>query len=124
MYRIIERGAIRVGPRRAFLFAQDFNLNLDIPMSYAVDYTDPDFRKLMNLYFENGGSKDLVCCINYFLKSSDDEKISTTTLSELLYTSKDSSLSLYTKEEKNLHTRFVNVLSNTIELDNERKRLL
>ena len=41
MYRIIERGGNRIGPRRAFLFAKEFNRNIDIPMMYGIDYSDP-----------------------------------------------------------------------------------
>ena len=34
MYRIIERGGNRIGPRRGFLFAKEFGRNIDIPMIF------------------------------------------------------------------------------------------
>lgn len=32
MYRIIERGGNRIGPRRAFLFAKEFGRNIDLSL--------------------------------------------------------------------------------------------
>lgn len=63
MYRIIERGGNRIGPRRAFVFAKEFGRNIDIPMAYGVDRSDPGLRLFMNEYIKAGGSKNLVCYI-------------------------------------------------------------
>lgn len=59
LYRIIERGGIRVGPRRGLLFARDFNRNIDIPMMYAYDSSDPRLRSFLNMYIKLGGDMDL-----------------------------------------------------------------
>ena len=66
MYRIIERGGNRIGPRRAFLFAKEFNRNIDIPMKYGYDFSDPNLREFINEYIKAGGSMDLECFDNYF----------------------------------------------------------
>ena len=51
MYRLIERGGNRVGPRRAFLFAKEFSRNIDIPMMYGVDYSDPGHKFIFHIYY-------------------------------------------------------------------------
>ena len=76
-YRIIERGGNRMGPRRAFLFAKEFGRNIDIPMMYGVDYSDPGLRSFIIEYIKAGGSKDLVCYIGYFSRASQSEKMDT-----------------------------------------------
>ena len=77
MYRIIERGGNRIGPRRAFLFAKEFNRNIDIPMMYGVDTSDPGLKLFVDEYIKAGGSKDLVCYENYHRKSNKDEMLRT-----------------------------------------------
>ena len=77
MYRIIERGENRIGPCRAFLFAKEFGRNIDIPMMYAVDRSDPGLRLFMNEYIKSGGSKDLECYVGYFSRASKKEKLDT-----------------------------------------------
>ena len=52
MYRIIERGGNRMGPRRGFLFAKEFGRNIDIPMMYGVDYSDPGLRSFIIEYIK------------------------------------------------------------------------
>ncbi len=125
MYRIIERGGNRFGSRRAFLFAKEFNRNIDIPMSYEVDRSDPGLRFFINEYLKAGGSKDLVCYIGYGLRASKYEKLSTITIQELLM-SKNNVAYFYTKEENELHQRLVNVLANLIhqeDLLNEQEKV-
>ena len=89
MYRIIERGENRIGPRRAFLFAKEFGRNIDIPMMYGVDYSDPELRKFMNEYLKSGGSKDLVCYVDYFSRTSKNTYIDTITIQELIQLTMD-----------------------------------
>ena len=60
MYRIIERGGNRFGPRRAFLFAKEFGRNIDVPMMYGVDTSDPGLRYFMNEYLKAGGNPENV----------------------------------------------------------------
>ena len=108
MYRIIERGRNRIGPRRAFLFAKEFGRNIDIPMMYGVNKSDPGLRLFMNEYIKAGGSKNLKCYVNYFSRTSKYEKLSTTTIQDLIMF-KD-----YTPEEKELHQKLVNSISSLI----------
>ena len=86
MYRIIERGGNRIGPRRAFVFAKEFGRSIDIPMMYAVDFSDPGLRLFMNEYIKAGGSKDLKCYVGYFSRASKNEKVYTTTIQDLILT--------------------------------------
>ena len=117
MYRIIERGGTRVGPRRAFLFAKEFGRNIDIPMAYGVDISDPGLRLFMNEYIKAGGSKNLVCYIGYGSRASKYEKLSTITIQELIMTQNNNATTFYTPEENELHQRLVNVLFNLIDQD-------
>ena len=112
MYRIIERGGKRIGPRRAFIFAKEFNRNIDIPMKYAVDLFDPGLRLFMNEYIKAGGSKDLKCYINYFSRTNKEEQVKTTTIQDLILTQNNNAATFYTPEEHELHQRIVNALAN------------
>lgn len=84
MYRIIERGGNRVGPRRAFLFAKEFGRNIDISMMYGVNYSDPGLREFINEYIKAGGSTDLVCYVDYFVRKNKKEKTYTVSIQELI----------------------------------------
>lgn len=117
MYRIIERGGNRMGPRRAFLFAKEFGRNIDIPMIYGVDRSDPGLRLFMNEYIKSGGSKDLVCYNGYFSRASKYEELDTITMQELIKTINNDAATFYTPEEDELHQRLVNALSNRINQD-------
>lgn len=111
MYRIIERGGKIFGPRRAFLFAKEFSRNIECPMKYGIDYSDPGLRNFINEYIKAGGSKDLVCYVNYFHRRRKYENLQTTTIQELLLTQKNSETSFYTPEENDLHQRLINALA-------------
>ena len=115
MYRIIERGGNRIGPRRAFLFAKEFNRNIDIPMMYAVDHSDPGLRLFMNEYIKAGGSKELKCYVGYFWRTKKEEQLDTITIKELLLTQNNNAFSFYTEEETNLHQRLVNAIESQID---------
>jgi len=117
MYRIIERGGNRMGPRRAFLFAKEFGRNIDIPMMYSVDYTDPGLRMFINEYIKAGGSKDLVCYVDYFSKASKNEKMSTVSVQDMIKTIRYSYYNKYTPEETELHQRMVNALIKQVDQD-------
>lgn len=111
MYRIIERGGNRIGARRAYLFAKEFKRNLDIPIMYGIDPSDPGLRAFINMYLIDGGNPDLVCYMNYGSRESKYEPLWTTSVIDLLKTYKD----FYTAEEKELHQRLVNALSRRLE---------
>ena len=117
MYRIIERGGNRIGPRRAFLFAKEFGRNIDIPMMYAIDYSDPGLRLFINEYIKSGGSKDLNCYIGYFSRTNKKEKLKTVTIQELILTLYNNAATFYTPEEHELHQRLVNVLANQVDYE-------
>ena len=111
MYRIIERGGNRIGPRRAFLFAKEFKRNIDIPMMYGVDLSDPGLRKFMNEYLKAGGSKDLVCHVGYFSKASKQEKLYTVSIKRLILYLNNDAVTFYTPEETELHQKLANALN-------------
>jgi len=67
--RIIERGRYRVGPRRGVLFAKEFGLDINLPISYAIDMSDPHlYDYLMNNFQQL--NLDKMCPINYFCRNS------------------------------------------------------
>lgn len=111
MYRIIERGGNRVGPRRAFLFAREFNRNIDIPMMYGVDYSDPELKLFINEYIKAGGSKELVCYNGYFARTKKNDSLDTISIQDLILTQSNNALSFYTPKEDALHQRLVNSLT-------------
>lgn len=83
MYRIIERGGKKIGPRRAFLFAKEFNSNIDIPMIYGIDESDLFLNSFVNEYLDNGGLLNLECYVNYFANQYNN-RIDTITINELI----------------------------------------
>lgn len=84
MYRIIERGGNRIGPRRAFLFAKEFDRDINIPMMYGINTSDPGLENFVDEYLKAGGSKELECYVNYFSRTSKYEALDTITVGELV----------------------------------------
>ena len=121
MYRIIERGGCRMGPRRGFLFAKEFGRNIDIPMMYAIDRSDPGLRLFINEYIKAGGSKDLICYVGYFSRSNKTKKLDTLSIQELILTQNNNAATFYTPEETQLHQRIVNAISSQIDYEEVRK---
>ena len=108
MYRIIERGGNRIGPRRAFLFAKEFGRDINVPMQYAADTTDPYLRNFINEYLKAGGSENLVCYTNYFMRESANAKLESLTIRELLELHKSP-----TQEELDTIRRIAKILAST-----------
>ena len=108
MYMIIERGGSQIGPRRGFLFAREFGLNMDIPMMYAIDYSDNYLRNFINEYIKAGGSKNLDCYVDYFCSVNESDILKVVSIQELILTLER------TKEEVELYQRLINVLSSRV----------
>ena len=121
MYRIIERGGNRMGPRRGFLFAKEFGRNIDIPMMYAIDRSDPGLRLFINEYIKAGGSKDLICYIGYFSRTNKMQKLDTISIQNLILTQNNNAATFYTPEETALHQRMVNALASQVDQDEVKK---
>ena len=121
MYRIIERGGNRMGPRRGFLFAKEFGRNIDIPMMYAIDRSDPGLRLFINEYIKAGGSKDLICYIGYFSRTNKMKKLDTISIQDLILTQSNNAATFYIPEETALHQRMVNVLTSQVDQAEVRK---
>lgn len=100
MYRIIERGGNRIGPRRGFLFAKEFKRNIDIPMMYAIDYSDPGLRLFINEYIKAGGSKDLICYNGYFSRTNNIKRLDTISLQDLILNINNNAITFYTPLSK------------------------
>ena len=113
MYRIIERGGNRIGPRRGFIFAKEFNRNIDIPMQYGIDRSDPGLRDFINEYLKAGGNTSLACYDDYFYNKN-KSNINKVKLHDIL---KIENNYRYTPEEQQLHQRLVNILNNQIDHD-------
>ena len=84
MYRIIERGGNRIGPRRAILFAEEFKRNIDIPMMYGIDTSDTGLGHFIVTYLNVGGNSKLTCIENYFRIQSRTQKKILITLEEIM----------------------------------------
>lgn len=106
MYKIIERqnGSIE-GCMRAFLFALEFDRNIDIPLMYHNPLYMNN-RLLYNEYIKRGGNKDLICPYGYPYQIIKETKLKD------LYQNKEYD---FTKEELDLYKRFYSVLSNRLE---------
>ncbi len=84
LYRIIERGGNRIGARRGVLFAQDFELDINIPAKYAIDWSDPYLYEFLKPLIPKL-NLNIVCPSNYFLRDSNSlENIEEIRLEEVL----------------------------------------
>ena len=116
MYRIIERGGERVGPKRGLIFAKEFGRDIDVPMKYGMDLSDPYLEDFINEYLKSGGNKNLECLLNYFICKGDYSRIKRRTVSEMLSSSRR-----YTEEEKELAQKLVDLLASQVDYDVIRK---
>lgn len=123
MYRIIERGGKRIGPRRAFLFAKEFGRDIDIPMIYGIDSTDPGLRIFIMEYLKAGGNECLVCYRNYFGRARKNEPVDTMTIREVMQLKQINGTIKYTPEETELHQRLVDVLASQVDEEEKAKQL-
>lgn len=102
MYRIIERGGNRFGPRRAFLFAKEFGRNIDIPMMYGIDYSDPYLKNFISDYIKAKGSIKLQCYLNYFERTSRWSKLDTVSIDEVINKYSNEEISDYIPEDSKI----------------------
>ena len=103
MYNIIERGGNRIGPKRGLIFAREFKRDINIPMRYGVDTTDPKLKQFISEYFKLGGSKNLECVDGYFSRDCDNYEFKTVNMKEIIKITK------YTEEDEKLQS-FINVI--------------
>ena len=107
MYKIIQNGGKRIGPRRAFLFAKEFGRNIDVPMQYGIDTTDKNLRLFIYDYLKMGGDINLVCYeMNESLWIKNKIIVTPVTLTETLATEPACKIL-----DKDLYQRLVNALS-------------
>lgn len=124
MYRIIERGNTRTGPRRGFIFAKEFDRNIDIPMKYGIDNSDPYLRNFTNEYIKAGGSMDLICYNDSYFGRNENNKIAKTIPLREIYKYKH-----FTDEERAMHQKLIDILNSQVDYDvvketeTKRKRL-
>ena len=77
MYKILDRrdkGVPYIGAYRAFMFAKEFNRDINIPIKYAFSnnsYLDSETRYFIKEFLECGGSKD----INYYCGDDYDKEL-------------------------------------------------
>jgi len=83
MYRIIERSGEYYGAFRSLMFAKEFNLDLKIPIMYCAVSSNISYQiglsDLIDEYYREGGSENLVCYVDYFCNNN---KVETTKLKD------------------------------------------
>lgn len=84
MYRLIERSGCTYGAKRAFIFAQEFNRDIDIPMQYGYCNEYQGIKELINMYLENGGNEELICYSNYETRIDKKEPLTGFKVKQLL----------------------------------------
>lgn len=115
MYRIIERGNNRIGARRAYLFAKEFNVSKDIPLIYGIDLSDPGLRVFINQFLKDGGSHNLSCYVGYCSRYEKYEALPILPISSILKIACYNENEFYTPLETELHQSLVNILSRRLE---------
>jgi len=116
MYRIIERGGKSLGPERGLLFAKEFGTNIDIPMTYGINSMCSEDTTLIHEYLNAGGSRDLVCYINYFYNKTMNNPHETVRLGTIVEFEEMQQEEEKEKTEKTqLRQRLVNVLAGQID---------
>ena len=126
MYKIIQRGGAKVGSRRGFLFAKEFNRDLSIPMMYSYNVFDYYLSYLINEYIKCGGKTDIDCYTNYFSKENDEDIriIKFTDLMKIhnevkeIYGINDNK---YTKEQLELYKKFITAIKNKVDSQEVKK---
>jgi len=73
LHRVIERGGNQSGAKRGVLFAQDFGLDINVPVAYAIDWNDPHLHDFLEPLIPQL-NLDTICPVNYFSRNSDNLK--------------------------------------------------
>lgn len=68
MIVIMLIGGEQIGPRRGLMFAEEFKLDLSLPMIYGVSKSDPFLKDFIDYYISLGGEKDIIFYENYYTK--------------------------------------------------------
>lgn len=83
MYMLMFRGGNRVGPRRALIFAKEFGLDIDIPVKYEIDISDPYLLDFLFTYIRLGGNTALNCYVDCRTRLESDYDIDIWSVSQL-----------------------------------------
>ncbi len=69
LYKIIKDGGAREGSRRGALYAEKFNLDINIPVQYSVDLEDCLLKNFLTFYSDKIDF-EMECPVNYFKNNS------------------------------------------------------
>ena len=78
MLTIIEKGGKRIGPKRALIFAKEYNRNIKVPLKYGIDKRDVNLNNFIESYLAIGGNININCYEGYF-----NNKLNTRSLLEI-----------------------------------------
>ena len=78
MLTIIEQGGKRIGPKRALIFAKEYNRNIKVPLKYGIDKRDVNLNNFIESYLAIGGNININCYEGYF-----NNKLNTRSLLEI-----------------------------------------
>lgn len=116
MYRIIDKGGSRIGPRRALLFAKELNACLFTPIMFGIDTRDPNLGIFIDEYLLAGGLSYVCCIDDYFgINYNRKDKVRIINLDDPSIRSNMAHAHTYTDVRKELYIRLMNALSNNID---------
>ena len=105
MYSLMDYWNLSYGSKRALLFAEEFNRNIDIPIIYGATANNKN-RAFINYYLMLGGNSNLECFEDYSRK-----KYSKIILNDFI---KNVSISNY---EKEMYERILGILNSSLPKD-------
>lgn len=114
MYKLIEHGTYNnTGCMRAYIFAKDFERDINIPIIYSRVTSSKAYREFINTYLHDGGDIDIEHYNDYFLDKygiykTEEEKFRKTSLRHSMYLVNKKDYN--TKEETSLYQRLADSL--------------